>query len=116
MRATDMQGVLEDRGMSLVTSVLPWTLLLLLGAVAAAELALLHRVKSRHRELWNELGETAPGNAPKNRYIRFLFYGWKGNGFRFLGDRGLNALDLAGKAMTVLFWVNLLLWFWLDPP
>lgn len=102
--------------MSLATSVLPWTLLLLLGAVVATELALLHRVKSRHRELWDELGEPASRSVPKNRYIRCLFYGWKVGGFRFLGDRRLNALDVAGKAMAVLFWMNLLLWFWLDPP
>lgn len=95
----------------LVRTLLPWTIICLFGAAASVAFAFLYRLKTRHRAVWEELGEPMLiWNQTWENTRKLSRYGPR---LRSLRDPVLNRLEWAGFVLGALYAVAVVVWFWL---
>lgn len=97
--------------MELVETLLPWMIVLLFGATAVVAWAFLHRLKTRHRTVWEELGE--PMLIWNQTFQNSRKLSRSGRQLRSLGDPTLRRLQWAERLLGTACVIALLLWLWL---
>lgn len=95
----------------LVRTLLPWAIICLFGAAASVAFAFLYRLKTRHRAVWEELGEPMLiWNQTWENTRKLSRYGPR---LRSLEDPILIWLEWAEFVLSTIFVIAVLLWFWL---